>query len=114
MIERTNDVLERGLLNGEYIGAQLYISQGEQAVAEVALGERRPGVPMTIDSLPLWFSSCKPIGAAAIIQLRERGKLSLDDSVALHIPEFGQNGKQAITIRHLLTHTGGFRSVDIG
>jgi CubicO group peptidase (beta-lactamase class C family) len=47
---------------------------------------------------------------AAIGQLWERGLLELDDLVSRHIPEFAQNDKDAITIRHLLTHTGGFRA----
>ena len=34
--------------------------------------------------------------------------------MARHIPEFAQGGKEAITIRHLLTHTGGFRLLDVG
>src|SRR5262249_55794594 len=56
-------------------------------------------------------SSGKPITAVAIAQLWERGRLELDDVVSKHIPEFGVRGKEAITIRHLLTHTGGFRAV---
>jgi CubicO group peptidase (beta-lactamase class C family) len=38
----------------------------------------------------------------------ERGKLELDNSIARHIPEFSANGKEGVTIRHVLTHTGGF------
>jgi len=63
----------------------------------------------------LWLSSSKPIAAVAIAQLWERGKLDLDDCVAQFMPEFGVHGKQVITLRHVLTHTGGFRSrVDLG
>ncbi len=39
--------------------------------------------------------------------LVERGKMRLDDPVALFVPEFGTGGKQDITIRHLMTHTSG-------
>src|SRR5207237_9637854 len=41
-------------------------------------------------------------------------KLELDDPVARHIPEFGKNGKDKVTIRHVLTHTGGFPHADAG
>jgi CubicO group peptidase (beta-lactamase class C family) len=44
--------------------------------------------------------------------LIERGKLQLDARVAGIIPEFARNGKHTITVRHLLTHTGGFREAD--
>lgn len=46
----------------------------------------------------------------ALMLLVERGKISLDDPVAKYIPEFAQNGKENITIKHLLTHTSGLRS----
>jgi CubicO group peptidase (beta-lactamase class C family) len=59
--------------------------------------------------LMLWMSSTKPIAAVAVAQLWEQGLLDLDDPVARHIPEFAQRGKDAVTIRHVLTHTGGFR-----
>ncbi len=63
---------------------------------------------MRSDHLMLWMSSVKPVTAIAIAQMWERGLLSIDDPVARHIPEFAVNGKAAITIRHVLTHTGGF------
>ena len=77
---------------------------------EFAVGEARPGVAMTADSLMVWLSAGKPITAVAIAQLWERGLLKLDDPVANHLPAFGVNGKEAITIRHLLTHTAGIRN----
>ncbi len=64
---------------------------------------------MTSDTLMPWFSSCKPVGAVAIAQLWERGKLDLDDHAAQFVPEFGVRGKEALTLRHILTHTAGFR-----
>src|SRR5581483_10385650 len=76
----------------------------------IAIGEARPGVPMTSDTLMLWLSATKPVTAVCVAQLWERGGLGLDDRVMQHIPEFGVGGKDAITIRHLLTHTAGIRA----
>jgi CubicO group peptidase (beta-lactamase class C family) len=78
------------------------------------MGEARPDVPMTANSIMLWLSAGKPIGAAAIMQLREQGLVELDDPVGKYIPEFASNGKDKITIAELLMHTGGFRWVDLG
>src|SRR5215208_2026172 len=114
MLTRTQATLEAGIEQGLHLGAQVYASIDGAVVGDIAIGEARPGVPMTPDTLTLWLSSTKPIAAVAIMQLVERGKLSLDDIVAFHIPEFAQGGKQDITIRHLLTHTAGFRWVDVG
>ena len=45
----------------------------------------------------------------AVMQLVEQGKILLSAPVADYWPEFGENGKQAITIRELLTHYSGLR-----
>ena len=60
----------------------------------------------------LWLSSTKPVTAVAVAQQYERGKLRWDDRVAEFIPGFAQKGKERITLRHLLTHTAGFRGAD--
>ena len=64
--------------------------------------------PMTADTIFDMASLTKPLTTAvAIMQLYEQGKIGLNDSVAKYLPEFGANGKQDITIRHLLTHYSG-------
>lgn len=118
-LPRTQAALLRGIEQGLHPAAQLYVSRHGTPVAELALGEARPisstpSVPMRGDTLVLWLSSTKPVAAVAIGQLWERGKLALDDPIARHVPEFAQNGKEAITIRHALTHTGGFRLPQVG
>src|SRR5256885_820587 len=110
-LAKTLAVLREGIQQGLHAGAQLYISRNGKVVADTAVGESRIGVPYTRDSISSWLSCSKPVTAVAIAQLWERGQLALDDPVATHIPEFAAGGKEAITIRHLLTHTGGFRGV---
>jgi CubicO group peptidase (beta-lactamase class C family) len=104
-------LLERGIGEGLHPGAQLYVWHGGKVVADFAVGESRPDVPMMPDTVNLWYSSVKPVAAVAVAQLWERGLFDLDDRVAKYIPEFAMRGKDAITIRHVLTHTGGFRAV---
>ncbi len=105
----TLQAIERGMGEGLHIGAQVYVSLGGRVIADVGLGEARPGVAMTPDTLMLWLSAGKPLAAVAMAQLREQGRLDWDDPVARHIPEFAERGKQRVTIRQVLTHTGGFR-----
>jgi CubicO group peptidase (beta-lactamase class C family) len=62
-----------------------------------------------------WASITKMLTAIAILQLRDRGKLSLDDSAVRYVPELREvhdayGPIDAITIRHLLTHSAGFRN----
>lgn len=108
---RTLAVLQQGLDEQLHIGAQLYISQNGQPLLDAAVGQALPGLPMQTDTLMLWLSAGKPLTAVAIAKLWEQGKLHWDDPVALYLPAFAQNGKSAITIRHLLTHTAGLRKL---
>lgn len=59
------------------------------------------------DDLFWIFSASKPFIALLIHSLAEQKKLTLDDPVAAHWPQFAQHGKQAITIRHVLQHRSG-------
>jgi uncharacterized protein YbbC (DUF1343 family)/CubicO group peptidase (beta-lactamase class C family) len=64
--------------------------------------------PMTVDALFDLASLTKPIATAtSLMILLEQGKLRLADRVAEYLPEFGQNGKDPITIAQLLLHTSG-------
>jgi CubicO group peptidase (beta-lactamase class C family) len=108
----TRAVLERGIAEGLHPGAQVYVSLRGRRLADLAVGDVRPGEPMRPDHLMAWLSSGKPVTAVAIAQLWEAGQLGLDDAVRRFVPEFGCGGKETITVRHLLTHTKGFRSAD--
>lgn len=99
--------LERGISRGWQTGAQLYVWLDGQTVVDLALGEARPGVALTSSTLVEWASATKPITCAAAALLWQRGLLDLDDPVCRHLPEFAANGKEAVTIRQLLTHTAG-------
>jgi CubicO group peptidase (beta-lactamase class C family) len=114
ILPRTSAIIAQGIADGLHIGAQIYASLNGRIVADLAYGYARDGIPMAPESLMLWLSSCKPITAVAIGQIWQRGLLDLDDPVARHIPEFAANGKENITIRHVLTHTGGFRAAAVG
>ncbi len=68
-------------------------------------GEERPATDETLYSI---FSSTKAVVGVAVWLLFEEGLLKLDDRVADIIPEFGTNGKDAVTVEQVLLHTGGF------
>ncbi len=66
------------------------------------------GIPFTAETPTNIGSSSKQFTGFALALLASRGKLSLDDDVRKHIPELKDFGKK-ITLRHLLTHTTGYR-----
>ena len=62
-----------------------------------------------------WASNTKPFTGIAIMQLRDRGLLKLDEPVTKYLPELREvhnphGSMDGITIRHLMTHSAGFRS----
>ncbi|MDF2774522.1 MAG: serine hydrolase, partial [Geminicoccaceae bacterium] len=66
------------------------------------------GMPFTPETPTNIGSSTKQFTGFALALLASRGKLSLDDDVRKHIPELKDFGKK-ITLRHLLSHTTGYR-----
>lgn len=65
--------------------------------------------PVGPDTVFRIASISKPITATAVMQLVERGRVSLDDPIQNYVPAFPPRGEQTVTLRHLLTHTSGVR-----
>jgi CubicO group peptidase (beta-lactamase class C family) len=110
-MEKTIAAIKKGIADGDHLGAQLTVLIEGKTIADLAMGESRPGVQLRADDLLPWMSAGKPVAAVAIARLVESGAVAFDDRVERLIPEFGARGKGAITVRHVLMHTGGFRLV---
>jgi CubicO group peptidase (beta-lactamase class C family) len=68
--------------------------------------------PFTQTTLVPIFSSGKAVMALLIARLVDQGKLSYEDRVADHWPEFGQNGKEGLTLGELMSHQAGLPGFD--
>ncbi|MBO4831652.1 MAG: beta-lactamase family protein, partial [Oscillospiraceae bacterium] len=95
------DAFEKGGFNGTW----LYAEHGE-IVSKGAVGfsDLEDKVPLREDSLFDLASVSKQFTAAAVMLLRRRGLLSLEDEITRFFPEIPFKG---VTVRHLLNHTGG-------
>jgi CubicO group peptidase (beta-lactamase class C family) len=85
-------------------------------VLHEAFGRRTPdpdSPPLQRDTLFPLASLTKPIAATAAMILVDDGLLGLNRPVAEYIPEFTGEGKQAVMVHHLLTHTSGLRNDDV-
>lgn len=105
---RVRDALREGLGTGEFLGAQVYASVDGEPLVDLALGDARVGTPMRTDTLVSWQCNTKPVTATALAMLWERDLLGIDDPIVVHIPGFGANAKDTVTVRHLLEHSAGF------
>jgi CubicO group peptidase (beta-lactamase class C family) len=66
-------------------------------------------LPMRPDTIFDLASITKLFTAVVAMQQAEAGRIDLDRTVAKYLPGFGRHGKDAITVRQLLTHTSGLR-----
>lgn len=108
-LPQTTQLIQQGMDARQHIGAQVYISHAGQTIADLAIGDAAANVPMQADTLMNWLSSGKVVTTIAIARLIEAGRIDLDQPVAAYLPAFAAHGKDRITVRHVLTHTGGFR-----
>lgn len=109
-LARTYGILDEAVTRGELMGASLQVSRNGMALEPSCFGRRQlnpEGDRVTPETIFLVASVTKPIVVAAAMRLVEQGKVSLDDQVAEFIPEFANNGKQDVKVRHLMTHTSG-------
>jgi CubicO group peptidase (beta-lactamase class C family) len=94
---------------GNLPGVSAAVIQGEDVIWSRGFGFRsvEKGLPATPHTLYPIASITKSFTCAAIMQLAEQGKLSVEDPVADHIPLDIQPGGEPVRIWHLMTHTSG-------
>lgn len=92
-----------------YDGASILIARHGKIVMHEAIGyaDRATHRPAKTSDVYAIQSVSKGLTAAAMLQRIEKGDACLNTPVADIIPEFGQHGKESITIHHILTHTSG-------
>lgn len=90
-------------------GAALCIQVGGQTVVDLWAGtsDKDASEAWHTDTILNLFSCTKTFTAVTALQLVAEGKLELDAPVARYWPEFAAAGKQAVTLRQLLSHQAG-------
>ena len=108
-----------------HLGAVMLLAQAGRVVELRTFGSRdlQRRVPMPPDAIFRIYSMSKAVAAVAALVLVEQGRLTLDDPVARHLPDFERMhvftggtadapqlrpARRPITVRQLLTHTSGF------
>lgn len=94
-------VLARATAAKQVDAAVLHVVQRDESFT------RHFGKAASDDAMFLLGSVSKPINVTAIMTLFDQGKFQLDDRVQKFLPAFTGDGKDDVTIRHLLTHVSG-------
>jgi uncharacterized protein YbbC (DUF1343 family)/CubicO group peptidase (beta-lactamase class C family) len=104
-------VVKEAIRTGKCPGAVVVVGQNGRVIYRKAFGHRAlvpRGLPMTVGTIFDLASLTKVIATTtAIMQLVEQGKIVLSNPVSDYWPEFKANGKEAISVRELMTHYSG-------
>lgn len=101
------ELIDGWVSDGQVNGAAVAVAVGGEQVAEHNVGMAAPDRPAATDTLWPLASISKLYTTAAVMALVERGLLTLSMSASSLLPGFEGDGREAITLRHLLTHTSG-------
>jgi CubicO group peptidase (beta-lactamase class C family) len=108
------DALAEQLESGNELGASIAVDIDGRAVVDIWGGwrdvERRE--PWTENTITNVWSTTKLVTNLAALMLIDRGKLDPYAPVAKYWPEFAENGKDHIQVRHILSHTSGVAGWD--
>ena len=111
------EMFDRYSARDSIVGASIAMLHDGRVIARHEYGFSDRATAKRVDDATIFHygSITKTLTAISIMQLRDRGKLSLDDRVTSYIPELRQvhdpyGSMDSITIRMLLSHSAGFQN----
>lgn len=112
--EAVQDEFQRNFTERDELGAACAVYWHGEKVVDLWGGIRDPitYAPWEEDTLVPVFSTTKGMAAMALAHAHSEGLLDFDETVATYWHEFAQNGKEAITVRQLLSHQAGLCGLD--
>lgn len=111
MNEETAAAIQRAIDRGQTAGAVCLIGRGGETLCHLAVGNRSlvpERLPMRPDTIFDVASLTKVVATTTVLmQLADQGALDIGDEVGRWLPHFTGEGRERVTIRHLLTHSAG-------
>jgi CubicO group peptidase (beta-lactamase class C family) len=108
------DVFEKNFREKGDVGASVAISLEGEMVVDLWGGYRDQAqtLPWEEDTIVNVYSTTKTMAALCALVLADRGELDLYAPVANYWPEFAQNGKDKVEVRHFMSHSAGLSGMD--
>lgn len=103
--EQVNNYINQKL--GNQFSGNVFISHQGKVLFSRSYGNNNQGAPNTIDQQFGLASMGKIFTSISILQLKDKGRLELTDTVGEFLPGLKNKAVAAITIEQLLTHTAG-------
>jgi CubicO group peptidase (beta-lactamase class C family) len=112
LVVRLDSIANAPVQEGRAAGISVAVVRGRDTLLLKGYGKANIelGVPMPANAVHEIGSVTKQFTAAAILQLRDEGLLSLEDDLTKYLPDYPTQGR-AISVRHLLDHTSGIKGV---
>lgn len=112
-VERVSAAFEGNFQSGAEVGAAVSVWQGESEVVRLHQGWRDAGRQQTWtdDTMVLVWSATKGLAAACALRAIDEAGLNLDAPMISFWSEFGQNGKEDLTLADVLSHRAGLAAV---
>lgn len=99
------------------VGASMALVRDGRVVSleTEGMADLERGLPVDDETIYHWASITKTFTAIAVMQLRDRGLISLDDPIVDYVPELREvynpyGSMEEITVRQLMSHSAGFRA----
>lgn len=113
-LQKVDTIITQAIADSAFPGAVLLVAKDGVVVHEQAYGRMTyhpTAVPLTTDAIFDLASVTKVIATtSAVMRLVDEKKISLSDPVVKYIPEFGQQGKDKITLYNLMVHNSGLQA----
>ncbi|MDJ0866289.1 MAG: serine hydrolase domain-containing protein [Myxococcota bacterium] len=111
--ERVREAFEQSFSSGEEVGASFAAVKNGRALVDLWGGhaDRARTRPWQRDTLINVYSTTKGMAALVCSMLVDKIQLDYEDVVVDHWPEFGEHGKQDLTVAELLSHQAGLCAV---
>ena len=102
------DAFAQNFADGLEVGASVAVTVGGRPVVDLWAGEAvQGGAPWQRDTIVNVYSTTKTMASLCVLMLADRGQLDLGAPVARYWPEFAQNGKAGVLVRHVMSHSAG-------
>ena len=112
--EAVKAVFEENFEQRGDVGASVAVSLEGETVVDLWAGhrDRARALPWQRDTIVNVYSTTKTMAALTALLLADRGALDLYAPVKRYWPEFAQNGKDKVEVRHFLSHSAGLSGMD--
>jgi len=117
LLQKAVDFVSEAVAAKTVPGAALVATRGGRVFLEkywgVCSGVDRDGVPYDGNTQNFVYSFSKAVTATVMVMAHQDGLVDYDAPVSRYIPEFTGGGKEAVTVRHVLTHAAGLPSAEL-